>query len=149
MMQFKNVLFKEDFFNVSLPDYWYQVNKTPGYYQYRTKNNDENLSVSIFVPNPPIKASEKVEMLNKFIDVSIKNLIKYSEKATELSDITKDYNSYIGSFWGSHPEANHKSYFEITVTSRVVSVCHYESLDIELTIFLGRAQKVLSNIILL
>jgi hypothetical protein len=88
-------------------------------------------------------------MLDKFIDISIKNLIKCSEGATELSDITKDYSSYIGSFWGSQPEANHKSYFEITVTSRVVSVYHYESFDIELTIFLKRAQKVLNKIRLL
>lgn len=149
IIQFKKILFKEDFFNISLPDYWYQVDKTSNFYQYRTKKNDENLSISIFVPNPPIKTSEKVEMLDKFIDISIKNLFKNSEGTTELSDVTKDYSSYIGSFWGSQPEANHKSYFEITVTSRMVFVYHYESIDMELTIFLERARKVLSKIILL
>lgn len=146
----KDTKISEECFMLTLPGSWYSVTKNPpNFYQYRSNNETENLSVSIYISKTQINENEASNMLDEFIKARLKSEKQVANSTNlKISNVIKEKqkDANIGFYSGFQPEANRRFATFIIVNEQLIAVFYYEVLDAPKDLFKQHLQQVIGHV---
>jgi hypothetical protein len=147
-MEMTNI--SEEQFILTLPGSWYVVSKNyPDFYQYRSSDELENLSISIYLSENSVDANEIPAMLDDFLKIRLQKEREASESSNlTISDVIqeKQGDAMIGFYYGFHPEIDRRFAVFVIADKQRIALFYYEALDMHEDQFQLKLEQVIGRV---